>query len=64
MKLRGVIIDTYVQALQVVFMITVGFVLLNAVAGSLLEEHTLHDNIERRAEGSESESENDAAEDA
>jgi hypothetical protein len=48
-ELRGVIIDTYVQALRIVFLMTVGFVFLNAVAGSLLKEHKLHDNLERRA---------------
>lgn len=45
---RGVIIDTYVQALRVVFLMTVGFVFLNTLAGALLDEHTLHDNLERR----------------
>jgi hypothetical protein len=49
LELRGVIIDTYVQALRIVFLMTVGFVFLNAIAGSLLEEHKLHDNLERRA---------------
>jgi hypothetical protein len=44
-----VIIDTYVQALRIVFLMTVGFVFLNAIAGSLLEEHKLYDNLERRA---------------
>jgi hypothetical protein len=57
---RGVIIETYVQALRVVFLITVGFVFLNTLAGAMLEEHTLHDNLERRrveAEASDSETE-------
>jgi hypothetical protein len=49
LELRAVIIDTYVQALRIVFSMTVGFVFLNAIAGSLLEEHKLHDNLERRA---------------
>ena len=54
------IIETYVQALRVVFLITVGFVFLNTLAGAMLEEHTLHDNLERRrveAEASDSETE-------
>lgn len=47
------IIETYVQALQVVFLIVVGFVALNTLAGAFLQEYTLHDNLERRTEGSE-----------
>jgi hypothetical protein len=61
-ELRGVIIETYVQALQVVFMMTVGFVFLNAISGAMLDEHTLHDNLERRPD--ESSSDSDTAEDA
>jgi hypothetical protein len=61
-ELRGVIIETYVQALQVVFMMTVGFVFLNAIAGAMLDEHTLHDNLERTPD--ESSSDSDTAEDA
>lgn len=57
-ELRGVIIDTYVQALQIVFLMTLGFVFLNAVAGSLLKEHKLHDNLERRASLSENDEQN------
>jgi len=49
-EVRGIIIETYVQALRVVFLIVVGFVALNTVAGAMLEEHTLHDNLERRTE--------------
>ena len=48
--MRDVVIDTYVQALRVVFLITVGFVFLNTLAAAMLEEHTLHDNLERRSE--------------
>ena len=48
LELRGIIIATYVQALQVVFLMTVGFVFLNAISGAMLKEHTLHDNLERR----------------
>jgi hypothetical protein len=59
LEIRGVIIETYVQALRVVFLMTVGFVFLNAIAGSMLEEHHLHDNLERRAVETESESDND-----
>lgn len=55
-ELRGIIIETYVQALQVVFLITVGFVFLNAIAGAMLKEHTLHDNLERREDTSSSSS--------
>ena len=47
---RDVIVDTYVQALRVVFLITVGFVVLNFFSGLMLEEHTLHDNLERLSE--------------
>lgn len=61
-ELREVIIATYVQALQIVFLMTVGFVLMNAVAGSMLDEHTLHDNLERRSDVSSSDS--DTSEDA
>ena len=43
--------DTYVQALRVVFLLTVGFVFLNTLSGVFLDEHTLHDNLERRLEG-------------
>ena len=46
-EIRGVIVDTYVQALRVVFLMTVGFVFLNTLSGALLQEHTLHDNLER-----------------
>ena len=61
-ELREVIIATYVQALQIVFLMTVGFVLMNAVAGSMLDEHTLHDNLERRSDVISSDS--DTSEDA
>jgi UPF0716 family protein affecting phage T7 exclusion len=50
---RGIIIDTYVQALRIVFLMTISFVFLNTVAGAMLEEHTLHDNLERRREEAE-----------
>lgn len=46
-EIRGVIVDTYVQALRVVFLMTVGFVFLNTLSGALLKEHTLHDNLDR-----------------
>jgi hypothetical protein len=56
--IRGIVIETYVQAIRVVFLMTVGFVLLNALCGAFLEEHTLHDNLERsttqRVDGEES----------
>lgn len=51
--MREMVIETYVQALRVVFAFTVGFVLLNLISGAMLDEHTLHDNIERRIERSE-----------
>jgi len=56
-ELRETVIQTYVQALQVVFALTVGIVLLNLISGAMLDEHTLHDNIERRIEASEDTSE-------
>ena len=49
--------ETYVQALRAVFLMTVGFVVLNFLSGLMLDEHTLHDNLERRADNGESESE-------
>jgi hypothetical protein len=54
-EVRGVIVETYVQALRVSFLMIVGFVVLNLIAGAMLEEHTLHDNLERRTDNSESE---------
>jgi len=51
LEVRDVIIETYVQALRVVFLITLGFVFLNTLSGAMLEEHTLHENLERRPEG-------------
>ena len=56
-ELRETIVQTYVQALRVVFVLTVGFVLMNLISGAMLDEHTLHDNIERRTEVSENTSE-------
>ena len=53
--MRGVIVETYVQALRVVFLMTLGFVVLNGICGAMLEEHTLHDNLERREDCNESE---------
>jgi hypothetical protein len=50
-----VIVETYVQALRVVFLMTIGFVVLNFFSGLMLEEHTLHDNLERRSEETERE---------
>ena len=38
------------QALRVVFLMTLGFVGLNFLSGVMLEEHTLHDNLERRGD--------------
>jgi hypothetical protein len=49
------VIQTYVQALRVVFALTVVFVLLNLISGAMLEEHTLHDNIERTVQNEETE---------
>jgi hypothetical protein len=49
------VIQTYVQALRVVFAFTVVFVLLNLISGSMLGEHTLHDNIERTVQNEERE---------
>jgi hypothetical protein len=48
-----VIVETYVQALRVAFLMTVGFVVLNLLSGVMLEEHTLHDNLERRVDHGE-----------
>lgn len=45
--------ETYVQALRVAFLMTVGFVVLNLLSGVMLEEHTLHDNLERRVDHGE-----------
>ena len=50
LEIRGVIVETYVQALRVALLTTVGFVVLNFLSGVMLEEHTLHDNLERRAD--------------
>jgi hypothetical protein len=52
-----VIVETYVQALRVVFLMTVGFVVLNFLSGVMLEEHILHDNLERRPDDGENETE-------
>ena len=49
--------ETYVQALRVVLLMTVGFVVLNFLSGAMLEEHTLHDNLERRADNGNCEGE-------
>jgi len=49
------VIETYVQALRVTFFIIVGFVVLNTISGAFLEEHVLHDNIERRVEAAQAE---------
>lgn len=49
--------ETYVQALRVAFLMTVGFVVLNFLSGVMLEEHTLHDNLERRVDNGENEGE-------
>jgi len=49
-EFREVIVETYVQALRVVFLMTLGFVGLNFLSGVMLEEHTLHDNLERRGD--------------
>lgn len=32
---------------------TIGFVFLNTLAGAMLDEHTLHDNLERRRDEAE-----------
>lgn len=47
---RTVIIETYVQALRVVFLMTVGFVVLNTLAGAMLQERNY---LERLADESE-----------
>lgn len=52
-EVRGIVIETYVQALRVVFLMTMGFVVLNFLSGVMLKEYTLHDNLERRVENSE-----------
>jgi hypothetical protein len=44
MEYREVIIETYLEALKVVFLMTVGFVLLNTLIGAMLREHPLHHN--------------------
>ena len=54
-EIREVIVETYVQALRVVFLMTLGFVILNFLSGAMLQEHTLHDNLERRADNGENE---------
>jgi hypothetical protein len=56
-EIRNVIVETYVQALRIVFLMTLGFVGLNFLSGLMLEEHTLHDNLERRADIHEGEDE-------
>jgi hypothetical protein len=40
---REVIIETYLDALKVIFLMTVGFV-LNTLIGAMLGEHPLNDN--------------------
>ena len=60
LEIRPVIIETYVQALKVVFWITVGIVVVNGVVVSMLGEHHLHDNLERRPAEGESEREREA----
>jgi hypothetical protein len=57
LEYRDIIIQTYVSALRMVFALTVGFVLLNMIAGAFLEEYTLHDNLERRLEAESVETE-------
>ena len=57
LEYRQVVIDTYVDALRVVFLVTLGFVLLNFLSGMMLEEHTLHDNLERTTDNFDSQSE-------
>ena len=47
---RTVIIETYVQALKVVFLMTVVFVLLNMIAGAMVREYTLRNNLARLAD--------------
>lgn len=54
-EIREVIVETYVQALRVVFLMTLGFVIFNFLSGAMLQEHTLHDNLERRADNGENE---------
>jgi hypothetical protein len=47
LEYRAAIIETYVQALRVVFLMTVVFVLLNAIAGAMLREKMLYNKIDR-----------------
>ena len=60
LQYRDTIVETYVQALRVVFLIIVGFVLLNALSGAMLKEHTLYDNLDRVEVRRENENEIDA----
>lgn len=59
-EIRGVIIETYIQALRVSFLMTVGFAFLNLLSGAMLEEHTLHDNLERTTDNAENEQQTSA----
>jgi hypothetical protein len=55
LELRAVIIEIYVHALRVVFIVTLGFVFLNVLAAMMLKEHKLHDKIGRGEEEGETE---------
>ena len=55
LEVRGIIVETYVQALHIVFLMTSGFCVLNFISGAMLKEHTLHDNLERTESNNESE---------
>ena len=54
-EFREIIVETYVEALRVTFLIVIGFIVLNTISGAFLQEHVLHDNIERRAEAAQTE---------
>jgi hypothetical protein len=47
---RAVIIETYVQALRVVFLMTVGFVVLNTLAGAMLQERKYRERLADESE--------------
>lgn len=42
---RGVIVESYAQALRVVFLMTIGFAVLSALSGSFMKEHPLDNSL-------------------
>lgn len=50
-EVRGVIVESYVQALRVVFLMTIGFVVLGTLSGSFMKEHPLDNALERIPDG-------------